>query len=425
MLEVDIANVEYQERRILESIQMTIEEGQVIGISGQVGTGKTTLLNIIAGIIPNAVNATFEGKVTYKGRGILNNEVDYVFQHSENSLFYDTVARQLRHLSKELAQEWLDRFGILNCYSKATSDLSVGQKKIVTIVASLLSDTRICLLDEPSAHLDDRAIKVFLELVESVKDSKVILIASHDSKLLKYCNRRFHIEEGTLKEVRTEPDIFPQQAKREEPSKSEPLVLVRRLRYEYPDGTTCFNDLNITICKNRIIGLIGGNGTGKSTLSNLIIEEAKQKKPKRDAVKLIGKPRCSILFQDFYKQFFTFTVEDELMFGLPKNRENRELAQYILEEIGLWELRQQLPQFLSDGQKRLLLVSSFLLRNIDLLILDEPFDCLDTKSIIIMQKLIDKYQKVWRNTIIINEQNEKYLTNLAHEFIYLSNIKSV
>jgi len=420
VLEVDICNVEYQERCILKRIQMTIEEGQIIGLSGQVGSGKTTLLNIIAGIIPNAVNAAFEGKVTYKGRDILNNEVDYVFQHSENSIFYDTIARQLRHLNRELAQEWLNRFGILDCYSKATSDLSVGQKKIVTLVASLFSDTRICLLDEPSAHLDDRVIKVFLELIESVKENKVILIASHDSKLLKYCNRRFHIEEGTLKEIQAEPDIFPQQPKRKEPSKCDPLVLVRQLRYEYPDGTACFNDLNITIYKNRITGLIGGNGAGKSTLSNLIIDEAKQKKSKRDAIKLIGKPRCSILFQDFYKQFFTFTVEDELMFGLSKNRKNRELVQDILEEIGLWELRQQLPQFLSDGQKRLLLVSSFLLRNIDLLILDEPFDCLDTKSIIIMQKLIEKYQQIWRNTIIINEQNEKYLTNLAHEFIYLS-----
>lgn len=420
MLEVNISNVEYQERCILKNIQMTVEEGQVIGISGQVGTGKTTLLNIIAGIIPNAVNASFEGKVTYKGRDILNNEVDYVFQHSENSLFYDTVERQLRHINKELAQKWMDRFGISDYYGKATSDLSVGQKKIVTIVASLLSDTRICLLDEPSAHLDDRVIKVFLELVDSVKAGKVILIASHDSKLLKYCNRRFHIEEGILTETQSEPCIFPQQPKREELSKSKPLVLVRQLCYEYPDGTTCFNDLNITIYKNRIIGLIGGNGAGKSTLSNLIIEEAKQKKPKRDAIKLIGKPSCSILFQDFYKQFFTFTVEDELMFGLSKNRKNRELVQCILEEIGLWELREQLPQFLSDGQKRLLLVSSFLLRNIDLLILDEPFDCLDTKSIIIMQKLIEKYQQIWGNTIIINEQNEKYLTGLAHEIIYLT-----
>lgn len=420
MLKVDIHNVEYQERCILDSIQMTIEEGQVTGISGQVGTGKTTLLNIIAGIIPNAINASFEGKVTYKGRDILNNEVDYVFQHSENSLFYDTVARQLRHLKRELMQEWLDRFGILDCYSKATSDLSVGQKKIVTLVASLLSDAPVCLLDEPSAHLDDKVIEVFLELVECVKENKVILIASHDSKLLKYCNRRFHIEEGIIKEIKAEPDIFLPQPESKELSKSDPLVLVRQLHYEYPDGTKCFNGLNITIYKERIIGLIGGNGAGKSTLSNLIIEAAKQKKPKRDAIKLIGKPRCSILFQDFYKQFFTFSVEDELMFGLPKNRKNRELVQGILEEIGLWELREQLPQFLSDGQKRLLLVSGFLLRNIDLLILDEPFDCLDTKSIIIMQKLIEKYQQIWQNTIIINEQNEKYLTGLAHEIIYLT-----
>jgi energy-coupling factor transport system ATP-binding protein len=420
-LRFDISQVKFNDKELysLSNLKASIFIGKKTLLYGDVGSGKTTLLNIISGIIPNIFTCEYVGYVHLDGTAINNNDVDFVFQHAENSMFYDTVDRQLAHIQKDVRQYWLEKFRIDDLNEKAIVDLSIGQKKIISILSCLLSESSICLLDEPTAHLDNNAIDVFLNLLNSICQYKIIIVVSHDKSI--YLNFDNFIKLDNFNHItkKTELKVTSNMPKTLS-VKREVLVNVEHCTYKYQDGTVVFNDLCFEINKGEIIGLLGMNGSGKSTISHLLVE-ASNGSYKDNAIKIYHKCSIAMMLQDTDMQFFTTNVSDELRFGLIPDDNIKAKTIELIQLFNLKHLKNEPPQFLSEGQKKMLLVTCLLLSRPDILILDEPFDSLDMygRNALVFALLDYIHWTNHEKSIIINDQNNAEISGFVTRYINL------
>lgn len=411
---IDIVKFENKALSSLESFNHTFYCGQKILISGEVGSGKSTLLNIIAGIIPNIIYCDYHGTVLLDGCPLEGTDVDYVFQHSENSMFFDTVERQLGHIDASKRTYWMKRFGIDDLLGKAISDLSIGQKKIVSIISCLLSGSAICLLDEPTAHLDSDAIAAFMELFNDVVNNKIIFVVSHEKTVFRAFDTVVNFN-NTTPCFENCNEVVSAARQLNKP----PIVQIRNLTYSYPDGTMALQNVSFCISGGEIIGLLGTNGSGKSTLSMLLAESAFSQSQGK-SISFSSKISIALMLQDTDLQFFTTSVASEVVFGNSITADSERVS-YLLKLFGLFELREEPPQFLSEGQKKSLLIICMLLSEPDILILDEPFDSLDMNTRSVLRKVLCQYI-TWTNgekAIILNAQFDSDIRPIVTRCVFL------
>ena len=113
------------------------------------------------------------------------------------------------------------------------------------------------------------------------------------------------------------------------------------------------------------------------------------------------------------------TVEEEMLLGTGGKREDREKAQKLLKEAGLLEYLQFPPYFLSGGQKRLLLILCMIMQAPDLMILDEPFDSMDTAHRKILLDILAEYQEQSGICYLFSDQTDEAFGGFADEEYYL------
>lgn len=200
----------------LKNISLKIEDGEFVGIMGKTGCGKSTLIQLIAGLLKPAT-----GQVLVDGndinasdydRNILRQRVGVVFQYPECQLFETTVERDvafgLRHFgwSQEKVQhsvkEALEKVGFDYVEVKDLSPLSFsgGQKRRIAIAGILAAKPGILILDEPIAGLDPLAREAFLKLITELNRTGVtIIMISHNADALaEYAERILVLKDGEL-----------------------------------------------------------------------------------------------------------------------------------------------------------------------------------------------------------------------------------
>ena len=184
--------VHYNSTPILEGINLSVEQGDFLGVIGPNGGGKTTLLKVILGLItPSQGKIWVLGKPPERSR----NNIGYVPQYN---LFdrdfpisvWDVVligrygrAGLLRRYSGEdrrTVQEVLQTVGMLDYKNRQIGKLSGGEQQRVFIARALVSNPELLLLDEPTASVDPTMQTEFYELLERLKQQMAIVLVSHD-----------------------------------------------------------------------------------------------------------------------------------------------------------------------------------------------------------------------------------------------------
>ena len=162
----------YGTKRVFENFSLEIQEGEILCVLGASGVGKSTLLNVLAGLIP------YEGAIEKNPK-----KVGYIFQ--EPRLLPNlTVAQNLQYVGGRVEdiREILKKVELCGLENKYPETLSGGEKQRVAIARAFLSDSSLILLDEPFSSLDTalklRLIKVFVELWEKRKQTSVFV--THD-----------------------------------------------------------------------------------------------------------------------------------------------------------------------------------------------------------------------------------------------------
>ena len=205
----------YGNRRVVDKVSYTVDTGEIVGLLGRNGAGKTTSFRMTIGMIaPEAGRVTFRGKnVTnlpmYKharlGMGYLSQEPS-VFQRLsvENNLMaiLETV-RISRSARKNRCEELLEQFGLQHKRKEQARTCSGGERRRLEIARALITRPRLVLLDEPFAAVDPHTVEELQEEVRKLANEGIaILVTDHNvQQTLRICDRAYIIHEGkNLKE---------------------------------------------------------------------------------------------------------------------------------------------------------------------------------------------------------------------------------
>ncbi len=334
MIRFDDVTITYpgQDRPVLEHVRLAIPEGELVLVVGRTGTGKTTLLRAINGLVPHFTGGTLQGRVVVDGRDTaeyppreLADLVGVVPQDPMSGFVTDVVEDELAYgmeclglspdTMRRRVEETLDLLGLADLRNRPLRSLSGGQRQRVAIGAVLTTHPRILVLDEPTSALDPGAAEeVLAALHRLVHDLGVtVVMAEHRlERVVQYADQVIvlpgsglpllsgapadmmrHapiappvVELGRLAGWQPLPlsvrdarraagslrDLLVGQSPRMRPVRGGEAARVSIDRLEVRYGrTTAVHDVSIDLAEGQVIALMGRNGAGKSTLLSSMV----------------------------------------------------------------------------------------------------------------------------------------------------------
>ncbi len=222
MLVLSDVNYIYQkdtamERKAVSSVNLTIPDGQFIGIIGHTGSGKSTLIQHLNGLLkPSSGNIFYNGRDIWDpdfSRKELRTKVGLVFQYPEHQLFETTIVKDVEFGPKNLKLPKLEvqmrTFDALKTvgisdelYDASPFDLSGGQKRRVAIAGVLAMQPEVLILDEPTAGLDPQGRDEILDAISNIKKTRniTIILVSHSMEdVARYVERIIVMDHGQVR----------------------------------------------------------------------------------------------------------------------------------------------------------------------------------------------------------------------------------
>ncbi|OJW18728.1 MAG: cobalt ABC transporter ATP-binding protein [Planctomycetales bacterium 71-10] len=202
-------------RRALDGVDLAIAAGESAALVGPNGAGKSTLLLHLNGLLPGrrgigrrpAPSVWIDGLDASREGAAVRRKVGLLFQDPDDQLFSTTVLEDVafgplnlgmaKGEARRLAMECLDRVGLAEAADRPPHHLSFGERKRVCLAGVLACEPSVLVLDEPTANLDPRGRRRFIELIRSLTATK--LIATHDLEMvLEVCPRTVLLDAGKV-----------------------------------------------------------------------------------------------------------------------------------------------------------------------------------------------------------------------------------
>ncbi len=238
------------ERYALKCVSTQIEPGEFIGVIGHTGSGKSTLMQVLNGlIVPSGGHVYYNGEdIHQKGYNLfkLRSKVGIVFQYPEHQLFESTVFKDVCFGPKNLgwskkeielaAFEALYQLGIEpEVYYQSPFDLSGGQKRRVAIAGVLAMKPDLLILDEPTAGLDPKGRQDILDKIAQLRQERgcgIILVSHSMEDVADYVDRVWVLDDGKLEMDAPVKEVFTDIEKMEQMQLALPQVtyLMHRLK---------------------------------------------------------------------------------------------------------------------------------------------------------------------------------------------------
>ncbi|KPU26720.1 ABC transporter [Caloranaerobacter sp. TR13] len=208
-MEVSLYNIKksYGDKNILNISELKIKKGKVTGLIGQNGVGKTTLLNIVAGL-----DSDFNGVVKYDGKQLSKSilkEMTIVFQRPKllarsvyENIEYPLKLRKIpKHKRKKMVNEIMNRFEINYLKDAMATNLSGGESQKVSIARGMVFNPKLLILDEPTSNLDSKSVSIIEKEIVNMKREKgtTVIIVTHDPKQIeKICDEVICLQDGKV-----------------------------------------------------------------------------------------------------------------------------------------------------------------------------------------------------------------------------------
>ncbi len=442
-----------EKARALRQAAGSIPKGRCVVLCGGSGCGKSTLLRCINGLIPQFYEGELKGFCRLSGRdtagmsiGEIGELAASVFQDPRSQFFTvnssNEVAFGLENhgLPQEKIRRRVDEafrvFHLERLKDRNVYELSSGERQLISILSAWAMDTDIFLLDEPTANLDFAATQQLKEILLALKNQgKTLLLSEHRLYYLAdIADEYWVMANGEIREKYTAEAakaLSPEQLRAlslrtldldkiavpEKPqAAAAPAALsVTDVRYAYGRraGETIAG-VSFTVPEHEIVGLVGANGCGKTTIGKLI---AGLYKPSGGQISLFGKTQkpkqlqsqVMFIMQEAEFQFFTNSVLHELQYGHKVTPEFEEKTETLLKSMGMWDCRDRHPFSLSGGQMQKLTLMMAYLSDKPLVVLDEPTAGQDAESL-------------ERCAALIREmRNEKTVLIITHDLELIAN----
>lgn len=442
----------------IENINLEIKKGSCVLLCGRSGCGKTTITRLVNGLIPYFYEGELSGSVVVDGMDIsktpmyqIAEKVGSVFQNPRSQFFNTDTDSEIAFGMENMAwplekmlsrvKETLEVINIKNLSGRGISQLSGGEKQKVAFASVYAMTPDIFVLDEPSSSLDIDAIKDLHDLLLLLKaQGKTILISEHRLYFLKnIIDQAIFIEDGKIKATFTPEEFFKiPAAKRllmglrslnlsdEKPALHTPLnqicLEVKNMDISY-GKKQLLHGISFSASQGEIIGIIGHNGSGKTTFSRTLCGLHKQHTGQflwnGESIKDKQRLRhCYMVMQNVSYQLFADSVEKESCFGI-KNPD-MELAHKTLDELGLSDFLARHPNTLSGGQKQRLAVAVSMICRKNLLVFDEPTSGLDYDSMKQVSDLIKKLSSQGKVLFVVTHDYE-FLASTCNRVLHFDN----
>ena len=197
MLKIDNLCKKYGEKAVLENLSMQIEGPGVLAIMGASGIGKTTLLNIMTGMLrPSAGQVLLNGKEIQSMKEhelaqLRRKCFGYAMQNASllaSLTVYENIALPMSFLSKRestVIEEQLKKAGLWKVRDSYPSELSGGEYRRCTILRALINQPDFLFADEPTANLDDENAEIIIEMLNELrKKGTAVIVATHDKRFM-------------------------------------------------------------------------------------------------------------------------------------------------------------------------------------------------------------------------------------------------
>ena len=508
LVRLDQVTKSYDPYLILDEVSLSIEHGDRIGLIGKNGTGKTTLIEIIAGVIED-----FKGGVTYAKRlqiGYLSQEPNLEANCSLRQEMFK-VFQERRDLEDEmllLSEKMVEDSNMLDRYARLQDQhermggydyehqtnrtlgglgfrdsdfnlkvgvLSGGQKSRAALAKLLLEDPDLLLLDEPTNHLDIKAIE-WLENFLNTEYRGAVIIVSHDRYFLdRVARKTVELRNNKLKEYsgnytkyleirRTEKLTQEREYKKQQryiaheedfirrnmagqrtrEAQGRQKLLDRLERVEKPETTDktlklrftpevrggndilqcrdlgkrygdkqVFENLNLEVYRQDVVGIIGPNGVGKTTLFRMILGN---EKPTSGELKIGHNLHFGYYDQELAELNRDTTVIDEIWALRPTQKQGdirSFLGRFLFSEDEVFKWIGDL----SGGEQSRVMLAKLLLENANVLLLDEPTNHLDIPSREVLEEALAEYPA----TIFMISHDRYVLNKLINKLLVFEN----
>lgn len=459
LLNVEKMSKSFTDKILFDQVTLGINDGDKIGVIGINGTGKSTLLKIIAGLVEPDEGAVIKGKgitIEYLSQ---NPEFNKDLTILENVVTGKKAKEEYRNLEGE-AKTMLYKLGITDLEGRIDK-LSGGQKKRVALVRTLLTPADILILDEPTNHLDNDMAEWLEEYLNKYQGA--FIMVTHDRYFLdKVTNKIVEIDKGSiytyianytkflqLKAEREDMELATERKKKslyrmdlewmmrgararstkqkahiqrfeelrdrkviEADKQVELSALSKRLGKKTIEinhiskgfgDKLLIKDFSYILLKGDRLGIVGPNGSGKTTLLKIITGKLE--------------PDEGFIERGETVRIGYFSQENEYMDESLKVIEYiREVAEYIETPEGSTSASQMLERFLftgamqyslisklSGGEKRRLYLLKVLMEAPNVLILDEPTNDLDISTLTVLEDYLDSY-----DGIVLTVSHDRY-----------------
>ena len=439
---------------ILNDVNITVNKGEVVGLVGKTGSGKSMLGWAVIDLLPRLCYVS-SGSILYDKIPITEisnfrgRKTTMVFQDPMQSLNpLQTIGTQVGILSNNLYSDKSDRLqqqvykwfsrvmlnNIPDILNRYPHQLSGGQMQRVMIAISMLTEPEFIIADEITTGLDAKTKLETMNLLQDIQKEQgvSILLISHDSLVInRYCNRVIVIDSGKI--VKTKEDGSPvldhKHARlfraedikddRNDPgssadTKRKKVLSIKRFCKSYSNSgqsKKVLKGVSLNLFRGETLGIIGESGSGKSTLAKMVLnilsrdEGEMELIASNERIKNLTMPNKNIgaVLQDSSgslnprMNIQQILSEPLKILGYSEKGEIKSKTIRAINEIGLDQgFLDRYPHTLSGGQRQRVSIARAMMLEPSVLILDEPTSALDTatkKKILHLLKSLQNKQK--------------------------------